>query len=235
MEIEIAAAVEDVWQAVSTAEGFTSWFAPEAGVKPGAGGEVFVKWGEGMEGTQRIEIWEPNRHLRIVGDRPEPAPPSVVDYLLEGRGGTTVLRMVHSGFGETADFNSEYDATGTAWPLFLKIMKHSVERGIGTCRNATVFRMLQESPAAAWERLTPHMTGAARHFDPVGHCCSHELPDGTLVNIFCETCGGTAMLTIMNLLYGAPASKADAARERWTAILNELFGSPDDAKHSAGA
>src|SRR5437764_4193503 len=94
MEIEIDATVEQVWEAVSTGQGFASWFAPIARVEPGEGGSFTMAWAEGMEATSRIEVWKPNEHVRFVGDRPEGAPPSVVDYYVEGRGGKTVMRMV---------------------------------------------------------------------------------------------------------------------------------------------
>jgi len=46
------------------------------------GGSVFVKWGPGMEGSQRIEIWEPNQHLRVAQDRGEGIPPSMVASMI---------------------------------------------------------------------------------------------------------------------------------------------------------
>jgi uncharacterized protein YndB with AHSA1/START domain len=135
LEIEMDATPEQVWEAVSTSQGIASWFAPIARVEPGKGGSVTMGWSPDMEATSRIEVWEPNQQIRIVGDRPEGTPPSVVDYYIEGRGGKTVLRLVHSGFGDTANFDGEFESTGGAWPTFLKMMKHSVEQGVARCRN----------------------------------------------------------------------------------------------------
>lgn len=72
IEIEIAAPASEVWKALTTAEGIASWFAPGAAVEPGAGGTMTISWGEGMEFTNRIAIWEPERHLQTNSDRPEP-------------------------------------------------------------------------------------------------------------------------------------------------------------------
>jgi uncharacterized protein YndB with AHSA1/START domain len=228
MEIEIDATVDRVWEAVSTAHGLASWFAPCAEVEPGAGGKVVLKWGPGMEATPQIEIWEPDRHLRTASDRPAPAPPNVVDYLLEGRGGTTVLRLVHSGFGDAADFNDEYDSTGAAWPVFLQMMKHSVQRGVARCRNVTVFRILEEPADSAWEKLMQRIdgavNGAVRHFDPVGHCGCYEAPNGAMLSIFCEKCGGVTAITVVNLLYDVSTAEAESVRERWSGILNQTYG-----------
>jgi len=226
VQIEIAASPEQVWEAISTGQGIQSWFCPIASVEPGVGGKTTIKWTEGMEASPRIEIWEPGRHLQTSSDRPEPGQPNVVDYFIEGSGGTTILRLVHSGFGDSADFNSEYESTGTAWPVFLNLLKHSVERGVNTCTNVTLFRMIEVPPATVWEKLAPHVTGRPRYVAPKGHCGCFELADSAMLGLFCEKCGGSSMLTLMQLLYGAPAEQAEAAREHWTGILNQLFGEP---------
>jgi uncharacterized protein YndB with AHSA1/START domain len=226
VKIEIAASPAEVWEAIATGQGIQSWFCPIASVEPGAGGKTTIKWTEGMEASPRIEIWEPDRHLQTSSDRPAPAPPNVVDYFIEGSGGATTLRLVHSGFGESADFDGEYESTGGAWPVFLKLLKHSVEHGVKASRNVTLFRMLPDSAATAWEKLTPHLTGVQRHFSPTSHCSCFEQEDGAMIGIFCESCGGAAMLTLMHLLYGVSTEKAEAVREHWSGILNQLFGEP---------
>jgi uncharacterized protein YndB with AHSA1/START domain len=252
MEIEIAATPEEVWQALSTAEGFKSWFAPIAEVTPGVGGAICASWEPAMGmGKENIEIWEPGKHLRITHDRSEGAPPSVVDYLLEGRGGSTVLRLVHSGFGAAASFDNELESTRLAWPVFLKMMKHSVERGIAGCRNITVFRMLSESRDACVAKLmgpkglcaegtldglnagdTFHLRaadgqelrGVVTHNNPAGYFC-FELPQAgdRMLAIFCENCGGAAMLTTMWLLYDVTDDEAEQVRRRWSALVDGLF------------
>jgi uncharacterized protein YndB with AHSA1/START domain len=221
LEIEIAADAAEVWRALSTGEGITSWFAPEASVEPGVFGKVYVKWCEGMEGAQRIGIWEPGRHLRIAQDRAEGAPPSAVDYFIEGRGGKTVLRLVHSGLGASANFDDEYNSTRHAWPLFLEMMKHSVERGIGSCRNVSVFQFLDVPREAAWDKLQQRLGGAVdgivRHCNPDGYLC-YEFPakNGAMLSVFCEKCSGNTMLTVTWLLYDATAEEAEKVREEQT-------------------
>jgi uncharacterized protein YndB with AHSA1/START domain len=228
MTIEIAAPPEQVWEALSTGQGISSWFT-ESKVEPGAGGKIKMNWGEGMESTSRIEIWEPGKHLRVVSDRPEPALPSVVDYLLEGRGGKTVLRLVHSGFGATADFDSEYDATGAGWPLFMQMLKQSAERGIDVCRNVTINRFLKEPAESAWKKLQPRVAaefehGVTRCDGHPGHWCV-EFPEqgGKMTSVFCVSCGGATAVTIMALLYGVSAAEEESVRGHWSGILDQVF------------
>lgn len=71
--LEINAPVEAVWKALAEADEIARWFSPEARVQPGAGGKVVWIWKDIAEWESRIEIWEPNRHLRTVYDW-SPAP-----------------------------------------------------------------------------------------------------------------------------------------------------------------
>jgi hypothetical protein len=64
--IEINAPAEVVWKALADAEELTRWFPLQARVTPGLGGSVWISWGPPYEGEAKIEIWEPNRRLRLV-------------------------------------------------------------------------------------------------------------------------------------------------------------------------
>ena len=232
IEVEIAAPASEVWKALTTAEGIASWFAPGASVEPGAGGKMTISWGEGMEFTTHIAIWEPERHLQTTSERPEPAPPNVIDYFIEGRGGATVLRLVHSGFDASADFDSEYESTGHGWAIFMKLLKHSAEHGIDTCRNVTILRMVNDSAQGAFEKLMAQAAeevhaGVERHRSGKGHCAI-EFPSrhGAMLSLFCDGCGGATAVTVVWLLYDVPAEGAGAMRERWTALLDRAFGQP---------
>lgn len=143
-QIEIDAPIEEVWRAITEAREIEKWFAPKAEVTPGVGGKMFGSWGPGMEGTQLIEVWEPNRHLRLIEERDrtfgcagtDSAKTServrlVVDYYLESNQGKTTLRLVHSGFGASSDWDGEYDGTRQGWPGFFRVLKYTLEHQAG--------------------------------------------------------------------------------------------------------
>lgn len=133
LEVEIGASPADVWRCLTEASELERWFPLHARVSPGEGGSIWVSWGAGVEAGSRIAIWEPERHLRMVG--PEGAPVQlVVDFHLEGRGGSTVLRLVHSGFGEDEAWDDEYEGTRAGWGYFLLNLRHYLERHRGTAR-----------------------------------------------------------------------------------------------------
>lgn len=161
-EITIAAPIEEVWRALTEARELERWFAPDMQVEPGIGGSMTASWGPGMAGTQTIEVWEPNRHLRLIDDRTEAptrdgASPArlVVDYFLETRDGKTVLRLVHSGFGPGADWDGEYEGTRVGWAGFFRTLRHGLERHPGQpARNLNFFHAGPPGePDAVWDQL----------------------------------------------------------------------------------
>lgn len=104
-EIEVAAPVEAVWKALTDAAELERWFPLEARVDPKVGGAFFLSWGPQCEGEGKIHVCEVNQRFGWL--EPAPAPPegaagewpqhSVVEWLIESRGGKTVVRMVQSG------------------------------------------------------------------------------------------------------------------------------------------
>lgn len=167
-EIEIAAPVEAVWKALTDAEELTRWFPLQARATPGVGGHLWFSWGAPWEGESRIEIWEPNRHLRtrdFAGSEAAPAaegaqsgqaaPAVYVDYYLEARGGKTVLRLVHSGFGTGSDWADElFDATRLGWAYELRSLRHYMLHHRGKPRRVAWPKVkVTMPPEECWQRM----------------------------------------------------------------------------------
>lgn len=153
-EISIAATPEEVWRAISEGEEIRRWFTIDARVNPGAGGSIWMSFGEGMDWETPIEVWDPPHHLRGA----DPAPmKTAVDYFIESRGGETVLRIVHSGFGADA-WDEELDTLNGGWRAFLAIMRNYLEKHRGEDRTLAYFR----HPAVEMERKDafPKLLGA---------------------------------------------------------------------------
>lgn len=154
-EVEIAAPVAAVWKALTDAKELTRWFPLDARVTPGEGGEVWMSWQGHYEGGSQIDVWQPERHLRIAFPAEGPGP-LLTDYYLEGRGGRTVLRVVTSGFGGGADWDELYHGVSHGWDFELRALRHYLERHRG--RNRAVAFVTAPYPDAgrdaAWQRLT---------------------------------------------------------------------------------
>lgn len=135
-ELTLDADAETVWRAISEGEELKRWFTLDARVRPGAGGGVWMSFGEGMEWETPITVWEPNRHLGTA----DPAPSTLaVDYFIEAKGGETVLRIVHSGFGADA-WEDELDTLNGGWRAFLATLRNYLAHHRGEPRELVHFR-----------------------------------------------------------------------------------------------
>jgi uncharacterized protein YndB with AHSA1/START domain len=166
--IDIPAAVEDVWRALTEADELVRWFPHQARVKPGPGGSMAWAWGESWGGDMRIEIWEPGRRLRLVqedahpfdaegrplaGDTAQPVR-LALDIELESGRGQTRLRLVHSGFGHGAHWDEELDGISSGWQFELRSLRHYLTHHRGRDRQIGWAMITTDEPAAAaWERL----------------------------------------------------------------------------------
>ena len=161
-EVIIDADPDDVWQAITDARLLTRWFPLGAEVAPGPGGHIRLSWGKDFDYVCPITAWEPGRHLRISWMDPLYTPEGgeekrrgvAVDWILEGRGGRTVLRLVHSGFGAARAWDEEFDATRRGWAFELLSLKHALERHAGVDRSACWIRQpVDQEAGAVWHRL----------------------------------------------------------------------------------
>jgi uncharacterized protein YndB with AHSA1/START domain len=152
-EIEIDATADQIWRAVTDGDELTRWYADRAEVTPGEGGSITVAWEGTPEGVSRIDAWEPGRRLRLVDQPSEYFPPldepTVQEWTIEARGGRTVLRLVHSGYPDTDDWDEIYDSTDHGWDVFLLILRHYLERHPGQPRRFAV----ASGPATAWDAI----------------------------------------------------------------------------------
>ena len=171
-EIVIDASEEAVWKAIVDGEELTRWFVDAAKVEPGVGGSFRLSWDGAEAGYSRIDVWEPNRRLRVTLQPFEMGPakydgqtPIVEEYTIERRGGKTVLRLVESGVPNTPEWDGFYDGTNSGWEQFFRTMRHYLEHHAGKPR--TTIKVIGKLPGSvdeAWARLTGP---AGLGFEPV--------------------------------------------------------------------
>lgn len=258
-EIEIDAPVEAVWKALTEAEELTRWFPLEAKVTPGVGGKVEMSWTGYSVWNARIEIWEPNRRLRCVGapqfadESVEEVTPLVLDYILEAKGGKTVLRLVHSGFRSESDWDDEYfESVHRGWDFELRGLRHYLERHAGKPRLVAWakidFRMPFEE---AWTRLmganallrqglldglregdrysitsaTGDVFRGVVHVNtpPKQFSGTVEHQNDSLLRVKLDPGPGGGEATIWLSTYGVAPDEVTAFEKRWNDLLQELF------------
>ena len=158
LSLEIDAPVDAVWKALTDAAELSNWFPLDARVKPGEGGSIFVSWGPDCEGEAPITAWEPNRRFQwteMFKPKGESEPvPVTIDYTLEAKGGRTVLRLVHSGFGRGEGWDGFYDSISRGWKFELRGLRHYLQHHRGQKREVIWSRKpISLSPEDAAKRI----------------------------------------------------------------------------------
>jgi len=116
--VEIEATPEEVWEALTIGSQVDGWWigAPNE-IEPGLGGKVRQNFG-GAISESTITAWDPPHRFKDEGTPGEDGVVHALEFTIEGRSGTTTVRMVHSGFlGD--DWESEYDALAEGDPMYL--------------------------------------------------------------------------------------------------------------------
>ncbi len=237
-EISLPASPEEVWQALTTAAGVTVWYAPEARIDPRMGGEYVVSWGPGMEGPGTIEVFESNKHLRIASERKqagggEQATEAVstepviiaIDFYLEPGGEGTTLRLVHSGFLTTADWDNEFNGTKDGWPIMLRILRYSLAKHrneVGLQR--WLYSAAKMAQQEAWGRFAANAGGSPEYsHEPWEYCVPwSEFGDGLVYGAFAERDGMTG-ISLHVVLYGDAVARIDEAAAHWKSRLDQLY------------
>ena len=125
LEVEVPGTPEEVWQAIATGPGISGWFFP-ADVEERLGGSIVWHMEPGVDAPGTVTAWEPPRRLGIEeppGWRPGAAA-LATEWTIEPRaGGTCVVRLVHSLFADTGDWDDELEGIEANWPGFFGILQ----------------------------------------------------------------------------------------------------------------
>ncbi len=128
VEVEVPGTPEQVWQAIASGPGISAWFVPTK-LDPKAGGEVVSDFGGGMVSTAKITAIEPP--FRLAAEAPGWAPdmpPVATEWTVEAKaGGTCVVRVVHSLFTSTDDWDGQLEGTETGWPAYFRVLRRYLE------------------------------------------------------------------------------------------------------------
>jgi uncharacterized protein YndB with AHSA1/START domain len=184
--ITLNASAAQVWKAIAEAEGIRNWFSFDARVEPGVGGKIWWSFGPGMEWDTPITIWEPNTHLQTASDMGPELPPFAVDYLIEGKGDTTVLRIVTSGFGDDSSADEMYYGMEAGWAYFLEHIKLLLERHKSANREvAWERRRVAGTREEGWARIAKALglSASSKAGDQVSFELAGERVTGTIATL----------------------------------------------------
>ena len=125
VEFEVPGTPEEVWRAIGTGPGISSWFVPtDIEQRDGKGVAVTVHFGD-MAIRSDITHWDPPRMYATRADGWLPgSPPMASEWSVEARaGGKCVVRIVQSLFASTDDWDSQLEAAKGGFASFLEILR----------------------------------------------------------------------------------------------------------------
>jgi hypothetical protein len=186
-----------------------------------------------MEVRATVAAWDPPR--RFVGEAPLPgpnAPTMATEWTVEARGGgRCVVRVVHSLFADTDDWDDQLEGTESGWPGIFRVLRLYLERFRG--QPAAGFQMMVPVSAdvdAAWRRFLDAQPETALSLagERVPSPDAHErllvlaAPAAGIARLGAHAQGAGTAVIVTVYLYGEGARATIAAHEaRWRAWLGD--------------
>jgi uncharacterized protein YndB with AHSA1/START domain len=212
-EFEIDAPRAEVWRALVDPDALRGWFATEARVSPEVGGEWFVAHGEHAEGSTIEEI-VPQERLRTVSGE------MITEFVLEGREGTTLLRIVHSGFGGDVRESLE-----NGWAQYMQTLRHFLARHPAEAAAATYLYAESAGNVEQTRAVLPKtLPDGADIFDEWPRSIGARIPelgDG-MYRASVEGGDGRVSLWIHLVAYGVGRGRLDAVAQEVGRKLRDL-------------
>jgi uncharacterized protein YndB with AHSA1/START domain len=229
VEVEVAGTPEEVWQAIATGPGVSSWFVPTEVDE--IAGKSTAHFGPGMDSVARITAWDPPRSYAAESSDMGPnAPPVATEWTVEARaGGKCVVRVVHSLFASTDDWDNQLESLESGWPPFFRILQLYLSRFRGQrCSYFSVMGIVPGPEEPVWKSLSSApLKGTVEMMRDSDHAfklvrLEAPAPGFAILN----TCGmgSQVMAAITFYLYGEQGAAAAARDEGWwQAWMKEQF------------
>ncbi len=156
VEFEVAGTPEEVWQAIATGPGISSWFVPTE-IEERNGKPVAVKVNfNGMEMRSEVTAWDPPRMFARTAPGWLPGSPPLADqWTVEARGGgVCVVRIVQSLFASTDDWDIQLESATQGFASFLKLLQLYLAHFRG--QSAAMKGFMAPAPASdeqSWDAL----------------------------------------------------------------------------------
>ncbi|MGI6855227.1 SRPBCC family protein [Mesorhizobium sp. 1B3] len=156
MEFLAPGTPEQIWQAMATGPGNSSWFTRTT-IEGHVGGALRFEFGAGMSTTGEVTFWEPPHRFSYVehgwnGD----APPVATEITIAARSGDRcIVRMVHSLFSSSDEWDDQLESFEGGWPGFFEVLRLYLSHFAGM--KGASFQVMAQADGealAVWSRLT---------------------------------------------------------------------------------
>jgi uncharacterized protein YndB with AHSA1/START domain len=244
--VEVPGTPEEVWRAIASGPGISSWFVPTT-LEQKVGGITTSDFGPGMESRATVTAWEPPH--RFAAEAEEGPGTVATEWTVETRaGGTCTVRVVHSWFASTDDWDDQFEGHSYGWAAFFQILRLYLEHFRGQpATSVQLMAMSAEPPQEAWAKFVgplgladasagarvgaapgaPPFSGVAETVNPPeypGLLLRLAEPAPALAHFFAMPMGGQVLLPVRFYLYGpSAASLAPSIEKAWQTWLTQHF------------
>lgn len=256
-EVEVPGTPEEVWQAIATGPGISSWFVPTR-VEERVGGAIICDFGPGMESLSTITAWDPpHRYVADSRDDMGPDDPTVAtEWSVEAQaGGACIVRVVHSWFSSSDAWDEQFEGHTYGWLSFFRVLRLYLATFSG--QPSAWFQVMGVAPEPkeeAWAALTGQLgingAGVGQHVStppetpPLAGLVEwagqpawpEELlirlgaPAPGIAHLVPHPMGGQIYLTLRFYLFGDQAHAAvRRAEPLWQEWVNARFPMPAEA------
>jgi uncharacterized protein YndB with AHSA1/START domain len=254
VEFEVEATPEQVWQAIATGEGVSSWLMPATlETRDGKPSALKMSFGPGMEASSRVTTYDAPRLFALEADSMMPgSPPIAAEWRIEAqKGGTCKVRLVQSLFASTDEWDGQLEVLEGGWSGFLATLKLYLKHFPGMPSTLNKFMVpTSGTEAEVWAKLTstlgldktgqrwssnhgaPALTGVLEYLceEPFDALVRLESPGPGIAAFGTVNMGGPTMVGMNLYTYGdQPASTGEQAIAKWQAWMQEHFPAPAEA------
>jgi uncharacterized protein YndB with AHSA1/START domain len=249
MEFVTPGTPEQVWRAMATGPGYAAWFT-KAEIEGKVGGRLSFDFGPNSTSGE-VTAWEPPQRLEFIEREWSPgAPPVATEIVITARSGDRcVVRMVHSLFSSSDDWDDQIEGFEQGWPAFFEVLRIYLAHSAGSkAASFAVIGSTKSEQLKVWKRLTAELglTDAA-----VGEVRTTPANPETLTGVVERTVqdarqrfvllrltaptpgaaiigtygvGENVNASVTRFLYGDDAeARADGSRARWEAWMSRSF------------
>jgi uncharacterized protein YndB with AHSA1/START domain len=252
VEVEVPGTPEEVWKAIATGPGISSWFVPtEFEERDGKPVAVTSKFGPGIEARAAVTAWNPPVMFAAQGECLGCMPPIATEWSIEARaGGVCLVRVVHSLFASTDEWDDQLEGVKSGWPGFFRTLLIYLTHFRGQRSEIRQFvAPVAGTEAEAWETLiaalgqkglsvgqrwtapagVPSCSGVAEYVsqNPYDALLRLDKPGPGVAAVGAFNIGGQSMVALNFYHYGDQAAET-AARETpmWQTWFQERFPVP---------
>jgi len=254
VEVEVPGTPEEVWQAIASGPGISSWFVPaEFEERDGKPVAAKLNFGPGMESRSAVTAWDPPRMFVAQGEGWGGAPPLATEWNVEARaGGVCIVRIVHSLFASTDEWDDQLESGETVWLAFFRALRIYLTHFRG--QPSTIMQFVVPyagTEAEAWDALTaavgvngltvgrrwtapagvPAFGGVAEYYteNPYDALLRLDEPGPGIAALGAFNCGGPSMVALNFYLYGDQAAETVAHQTPlWDAWFQKHFPMPTE-------